>query len=245
VTGGFAAHVFVDDLETLALDADDARHLFRVRRLRVGERVSAGDGEGRWRPCVVEAGGSGVGLVPAGSVVLAERPSPVLTVGFAVVKGERPESVVQKLSEAGVDRIIPLVTERSVVGGDRLGPGSNRLTRLARIAREAAMQSRRAWLPVVSPLTPLAEVVAEFEASGSCGGLALAAPGGQPPALSWPAVLVGPEGGWSPGELSVALPHVAFGDLVYRSETAAVVAGSLLAALRAGLVAEAGAGGPG
>lgn len=235
VVGGFSAHVFVEDLESLVLSESDAHHLFRVRRLRAGERVSAGDGAGRWRACEVEPGGAG--LTAVGPVALAERPSPALTIGFALVKGERPESVVQKLTEAGIDRIIPLVTERSVVRWS--GPEAGRHgVKLQRAAREAAMQSRRAWVPVVSALTSFAAVVEEFAPSG---GVAMAALGGEAPSLSRPVVLVGPEGGWSPGELSVPLRRVALGEFVYRAETAAVVAGGLLAALRANLAVEPGA----
>ncbi len=71
-----------------------------------------------------------------------------LTVGFALVKGERPELIVQKLTELGIDRIVPFVAERSVVrwDGDR---AAGHVERLRRVAREAAMQSRRCWLPEV------------------------------------------------------------------------------------------------
>ena len=67
--------------------------------------------------------------------------------------------------------------------------------------------------------------------------MALADPGGRPPSLDYPTVLVGPEGGWSPAERGFGLPTVALGPTVLRTETAAVTAGALLAALRAGLVA--------
>ncbi len=243
VVGGFAAHVFVDDLgddlETLSLREDDAHHLFTVRRLRAGERVSAGDGAGRWRPCVVEAGR----LSADGPVVVEPPPSPEIAVGFAVVKGERPEAVVQKLTEAGVDRVIPLVTERSVVRWSAT-EAERHHGKLERVARVAAMQCRRAWLPAVSPVTAFTALIEEFAQAGGvgagdrAGGVALAAAGGVPLSLAWPTVLVGPEGGWSPSELNVALPQVALGEFVYRSETAAVIAGGLLAALRADLVAE-------
>ena len=68
---------------------------------------------------------------------------------FAPVKGERPEWVVQKLTELGIDRIVPLFSERSVVrwSGAR---GQATVERLRRVAREAAAQCRRVWLPEVS-----------------------------------------------------------------------------------------------
>ena len=91
------------------------------------------------------------------------------------------------------------------------------------------MQSRRAWLPVVDAVTPFSAVAAE-------AGAALAHPGGGPPALDRPVVLVGPEGGWDERELATGLPLVGLGPSVLRAETAAVVAGALLCALRAGVV---------
>jgi 16S rRNA (uracil1498-N3)-methyltransferase len=255
VVGGFAAHVFVDeiDADVVALRDEDAHHLFRVRRLQIGERVSAGDGAGRWRPCVVQPGGSGgsdgsgrsggligsggsgrlLALAAAGPVVAEPRPEPPITIGFAVVKGERPESVVQKLTEAGADRIIPVVTDRSVVQWTD-AEAARHAAKLDRVAREAAMQCRRGWLPDVARMTPFSDVVAQFPS----GGLALAAADGASPSLACPAVLIGPEGGWSVTELSVALPRVTLGELVYRSETAAVVAAGLLGALRGEVVAE-------
>ena len=74
---------------------------------------------------------------------------PALTVVFAPTKGERPEWVVQKLTELGIDRIVPLRSERSVVrwSGQR---GQATAERLRRVAREAAAQCRRVWLPEVA-----------------------------------------------------------------------------------------------
>ena len=73
---------------------------------------------------------------------------------FAPVKGERPEWVVQKLTELGIDRIVPLRTERSVVRwtGER---GQATVERLRRVAREAAAQCRRVWLPEVGDTAAL------------------------------------------------------------------------------------------
>jgi 16S rRNA (uracil1498-N3)-methyltransferase len=75
---------------------------------------------------------------------------------------------------------------------------------------------------------------------GAFAAVALADPGGAPLTLSTPTVLVGPEGGWTDEELAAVPCHVGLGPHVLRAETAAVAAGVLLAALRAGLVAEIG-----
>ncbi len=166
----------------------------------------------------------------------AQAQSPPVTVGFALTKGERPDWAVQKLTEVGVDRILLLETVRSVV---RLGADAaeRRVQRWRRVAREAAVQSRRTFLPQVVGVVPLSDVLAD---AGNEPGRAvcLAEPGGEPPSLSRPVVLVGPEGGWAPEELGQGLPALGLGPSVLRTESAAVAAGLLLCSLRAGVVAQ-------
>jgi 16S rRNA (uracil1498-N3)-methyltransferase len=226
------AHVFVADLEVPELDESDRHHLSHALRLRPGEEVTASDGTGRWRRCRFVTGrpgggSSSVALEPEGPVISEEPPRLAVGVGFVVTKGSRPEWVVQKLTEVGVDRIVPLSSSRSVVRWDTSRADRN-VERLRRIAREAAMQSRRNRLPEVTDLVAFAEVAA--------AGAALAEAGGAAPSLERPFVLVGPEGGWDRDELACGLPLVGLGPTVLRAETAAVAVGVLLCALRAGLV---------
>lgn len=218
-----AAHAFVDDLERPRLSPDDHHHLERVLRLRAGEALTVSDGRGSFRLARF-----GPELEPAGEVVTLPAPDPVITIAFAVPKGDRPEWLVQKCTELGADVLVPVLTARSVVrwDGER---AAKQVARLARVAREAAMQSRRAWLPEVRPVQPLADVAA-------WSGATAAEPGGDRPSLALPTVLVGPEGGWAPGELPAALPRLDLGPTVLRTETAAVLAAGLLATLRAGLL---------
>jgi 16S rRNA (uracil1498-N3)-methyltransferase len=156
-----------------------------------------------------------------GPVERVERREPAITLGFAPVKGDRPDWVVQKLTELGVDRIVPLRADRSVVrwDGDR---SANAVERLRRVAREAAMQARRCWLPVVEEPTVPAAVA----------GAALAEPGGGPLTLATPTALIGPEGGWSPAELGAASATISLGDLILRAETAAITVAARLIPLR-------------
>ena len=222
-----AAHAFVTDLEAPVLGDDDRHHLERVLRLRPGEALTVADGAGAWRACRWQAGGA---VEPAGDVVREDAPSPPVTVGFALTKGERPDWVVQKLTEAGVDRIVPLAAGRSVVRWDEV-KRAHHAERWRRVAREAAMQCRRTWLPAVEAVAAFPEAVAALG-----GSAALAEPGGGPPSLERPALLVGPEGGWAAEELGSGLPRVSLGSTILRAETAAVVGGVLLCALRGGLV---------
>jgi 16S rRNA (uracil1498-N3)-methyltransferase len=94
------------------------------------------------------------------------------------------------------------------------------------------MQSRRTWLPEVAAPASFADVVGVLGATAA----ALAHPGGAPPSLERPAILVGPEGGFAPEELAAGLPTVDLGPTVLRAETAAVAAGLALVWLRSGVV---------
>jgi len=138
--------------------------------------------------------------------------------------------VVQKLTEAGVDRIVVLDSLRAVVRweGERR---ARAVERLRRVAREAAAQSRRAWLPEVVGAADLDELRSRLAPVP----LALAELGGDPPSVRAPAVAVGPEGGWEASEVA-GQPMVGLGPHVLRAETAAVAAGLLLCALREGVV---------
>ena len=221
-------HAFVGDLSVPVLRSDDHHHLARVLRLRDGAPMTLGDGRGGWRPARFRIDADAA-PEPDGEVVAVPTPERSVTVGFSLIKGGRPELVVQKLTELGVDRILPLSADRSVVRWDAAKAAAN-VDRFRRVAREAAMQSRRVHLP---------EVVAVGRPSEVAGGPAvvLAEPGGEPLGNPWvdgvEALLVGPEGGWSDEELA-GRRTVGLGATVLRAETAAIVAGTLLVALRDG-----------
>ncbi len=227
---GAQAQVFVANIDDPHIEAAEWHHMSSVLRLRPGELVVASDGRGAWRRCVFDAKAAG-GLQVEGEVVRVERPVPAVTVGFVPVKGARPDWVVQKLTEVGVDRIVVLRSTRSVVRWE--GAREQRaLERLCRVAREAAAQSRRAWLPEVDGIVSLAEM----QRALAPVPLALAERGGQPPSLALPAVAAGPEGGWDQADLLASETRVGLGERILRAETAAVGAGLLLCAMRGGLV---------
>ncbi|HWE67369.1 MAG TPA: RsmE family RNA methyltransferase [Acidimicrobiales bacterium] len=243
VRAAAAAQVFVDDPAQAVLSDDDLHHLARVLRLRAGEEVIASDGAGHWARTTWPGEGTnalaplrdGSGLGGDGRVQLEASAHPSLTVAFAPTKGERPEWVVQKLTELGLDRIVPLVSERSVVrwDGER---GASAVARLRRVAREAAAQCRRVWLPEVTEVVHFAEL----PTLAAAGEVVLAQLSGDRPSRSQRVVAVGPEGGWSSEELGGGLPTVGFGLSVLRAETAAVTAGALMVSLRTGTVAAVG-----
>ncbi len=231
---GAAAHVIVERLtERLLVDGMDGHHLQRVRRLRPGEIMTAGDGHGRWRPYVVTTSAQGsVTLSATGEPETEPTLAPRLGVAFALTKAARPEQVAAHLTELGVERIVPMHSRRAVVRweGDRASVAT---ARLRRVVREAAMQCRRARLPVVEDPVPL-------DALCRHPGLVVAHSGGRgPEALDAPSggawlLLVGPEGGFDPDELALLAhaPRLAVGPYVLRAETAAVAAAAVLTVRR-------------
>jgi 16S rRNA (uracil1498-N3)-methyltransferase len=153
---------------------------------------------------------------------MEQQPEPV-EVWSAIPKGDRPEWIVQKLTELGVARIGFVHCSRSVVRWDA-ARAERQMDRLRRVAREAAMQSRRVWLPEVVGPVSLADL--------GPTGLAFADPEGSPLGPPVTRVVVGPEGGFTADELAAAPALVNVGALVLRVETAAMAAAVLLTAPR-------------
>ncbi|MEQ8842537.1 MAG: RsmE family RNA methyltransferase [Acidimicrobiales bacterium] len=219
--GSHGPHVLVDSVEDPQLSDDDRHHLTRVLRVRDGDALTVGDGAGRWRPCRL-----GAEPEPTDRVHVVPGPRPAIGVAFALIKGGRPELVVQKLTELGVDVIVPFTAGRSVVRWDDTKAVKNH-DRLQRVAREAVMQCRRAWLPTIEPVTT-------FDAVAARPGTSMADRLGGPVDLATPLVMIGPEGGWDPHESASELPRVGLAEPVLRAETAAIAAGVLLASARSG-----------
>lgn len=225
------AHVFVDNLTSPVLSANDRHHLGRVLRLREGESVTVSNGKGAWRPCAWNDGE----LQIVGDVVETPASNARVGIAFAPVKGDRNEWAVQKLTEIGVHDIVVLApTRRSVV---RWSNVDKQLDKLRVVAREAAMQSRRVWLPTVSGLVALADALAMPGAAvADPAGDALAgspSPAGDSALAVNPSlIIVGPEGGFDDDEIPAHTPRVSLGDTILRAETATLVAATLLVARR-------------
>ena len=241
------------DEETPTLPADAAKHL-RVLRPKNGEEIELFDGKGKWRTyrfCASPAsgGGAAASLRAQSDSRAIGRPNGSLTLFACVTKGSRWDWTVEKATELGVTRIVPVISDRTIVripGGERAA----KRERWMRIAEDAARQSDAKWLPEIReavdfrdvlglvrettcfvgalttpPPRPLAKAVAEALAARGTGGRADASF----------AVFVGPEGDFTPEELNalleIAVP-TSFGPTVLRAETAAIFAVSVLASAR-------------
>ncbi len=216
------------------LEGDEARHLSRVRRVGLGECVELFDGRGStYQAEVAATGRDRVELIVRETTFSPRSGGGLLTLATAVPKGDRFDWLIEKATELGVDRLIPLVTERSVVD-----PRSAKLDRLRRTVVEAAKQCRRAWLMDLDPPTPWATVMGRSPESLRL----IAHPGGRPIVSTGlnragqSAILaIGPEGGFTEAEVDSALGRgwlaVGLGATVLRIETAALAGCSTLLAL--------------
>jgi 16S rRNA (uracil1498-N3)-methyltransferase len=236
-----SAPVFLIDAERLrgsdriVLDGDEGRHAAMVRRIGVGEHLDLTDGQGHvGRSVVVEAGRAGL-VCEIRHRIDVPTPSPQLVVAQALPKGGRGELAVEMLTEVGVDEIVPWAAQRNVVRWNGVRR-EKALGRWRSTAREAAKQSRRAWLVVVSEPATTTELarrltratlalVLHEEASVALGAVAL-------PEQGEIVLVVGPEGGIAPAELdafsAAGALFVSMGPTVLRTSTAGTAAAAAL-----------------
>lgn len=225
------------DADRVRLDADEARHLRRVLRLRPGAVVEATDGTGRlYTIRLVELlAEGGWGAIEARAE--PERESPcAITLAQAILKGDRMSWLIQKATELGVARIVPMETAR-VVARPAIG-AATRHTRWERIAREAVKQCGRVVVPVIDRPRSLVEVAHAVAAGHDVawilwegGGQTLTAAAAETASPARLLLLVGPEGGFTPEEIAVAegagARLVSLGPRILRAESAGLTAVAL------------------
>lgn len=205
---------------TVEVEGTDYRHLFRARRLKVGDRVRLVDGRGSARWSVVDEVTARRAVLRVGEAAPVFEPPRRVALFVAAVRPERAAWLVEKATELGLRELRWFVSERT----SRSLP-ERALERQRRVAKSALEQSGGAWLPEIGKPVPLGE------APIGAGSVALH-PGAATPFMavagSAEAVVVGPEGGFSEREMEElagrgAIPaHL--GPRVLRTETAAVAA---------------------
>jgi 16S rRNA (uracil1498-N3)-methyltransferase len=219
----------------MTLGGPEGHHAAAVRRLRPGERADVSDGAGTLAECVVTSVGKDSVTLDIRAVHAVPPPQPRLVVGQGLPKGDRGELAVELMTEVGVDAVIPWAAERSIAKW-QAERGEKSLAKWRSTAREAAKQSRRAWLPEVTGLaaTPAlarrvsaaaCAVVLEADAPAKLSELLL-------PESGEVLLLVGPEGGISPAERAILRDSGAIearlGPTVLRTSTAGAAAAVIL-----------------
>jgi 16S rRNA (uracil1498-N3)-methyltransferase len=223
--------------DTGVLDGPEGHHAASVRRLRVGEELVLADGRGGRARCGIEAVEKDTLRLRVLERTHVEQPRPRVVVAQALVKGDRGELAVELATEAGVDAIVPWRAARCVARWDEGPRGAKALAKWRSTAREAAKQSRRAWVPEVAEPVGTAELAALVGQAAKAMVLHESATGrlADLPTDGDLLLVVGPEGGISDEELAVLTDAgavaVRLGPSVLRASTAAAVALGAIGAL--------------
>ncbi|PZU38124.1 MAG: 16S rRNA (uracil(1498)-N(3))-methyltransferase [Microbacterium sp.] len=224
--------------DAVVLTGAEAHHAAAVRRVRVGEQVTVGDGRGVWLEGECEAVSPKEVVVRVDSRRFVEPPHPRVVLVQALAKGDRDELAVQSATELGVDAIVPWQAARSISRWDA-AKAVKGVARWQSIAREAAKQAHRAWLPEVEdPVT-----TAELASRAAISLVLVLEPTADEPLTALEAIaaergdillVVGPEGGIAPEELErlqrAGARTVRLGDTVLRTSTAGPAALAVVSA---------------
>lgn len=218
------------------LEADESHHLSRVLRLASGATVFAFDGEGNEYECEIARVDKSVAELRVIARLGDEVESPLeLTLGQALVKGDKFDLIVQKAVEIGATRIVPLATENSEI---KKAEGKElRLQRWRRVALEATKQCGRRKLLEITEAVRFDQFCATRSEDlkvilSERGGRSLRDLSAMRENVTSVALAVAPEGGWSNAELQTANDNgftaVFLGNRILRTETAAIAAVALI-----------------
>ncbi|MBW1877351.1 MAG: 16S rRNA (uracil(1498)-N(3))-methyltransferase [Deltaproteobacteria bacterium] len=216
----FLVDALPDEGERVALAPGPAHHLLQVVRVKRGGRVELFDGSGRTALATLVAVEGDIAILELEETPHLARPTHPLHLLVGMPKSGAMDTALRAATEAGATDLYPVRTSRSTVQGDR---GE----RWRRIVESAAQQCGRGDLPTVHPLRSLEETIAALPPDLD---RRIALPGAAylPPAVGPAAVLIGPEGGLTEGEVEVALTSgfqpQGLGRWTLRTETAAGVA---------------------
>ena len=230
------------DEATASLSGDQASHLIRVLRAQAGMEFDIVAGDRVWHAVIAGISGDAVRF----NLVAEVKADPALpvTLLLSIFKFDRMEWAIEKATELGVERIVPVIARRSEK--HLAQSAQNRVERWRRIARESAQQSRRSDVPVVENAVALKTsarikndavplLLAEQERTTTLRHAleeALAAAANEIPAIQ---IAVGPEGGWAAEEEALfdneGWKPVSLGPRILRAETAAITAMAVAAAL--------------
>jgi 16S rRNA (uracil1498-N3)-methyltransferase len=217
------------------VDGDEGFHAASVRRLRPGEELVLSDGAGTVADCVVQSADKRRLTARVLASRTAPLPRPPVTVVQAIPKSERSELAIELATEAGADEFVAWQAQRCVArwDGDR---AANGLRRWRAVARSAARQSRRAWIPEVSGPMSTEALCSYLTQQIGAGAVVLVLHESADVPITEETVaqassvilLVGPEGGISDPEITALMNAgavtVRLGPTVLRTSTAAAVA---------------------
>lgn len=223
----------------ISITGDLVTHLRDSLRVTIGETVWFGNGDGtRYRAEIAVVSKHAIAAHIVETIQEPPRRTPCLILCQSLLKGEKMDWVVQKVTELGVRKIVPIESRHGVVKlkADRV---DHRLARWQRIALEAAQQSEQWHVPKIAQPRSLAELLADYATGATIFMLAERREGERLQTVGLTQgtngsvlVLVGPEGGWSKEEMEAAehadVKPISLGRHILRSETAAIATISIL-----------------
>ena len=229
-----------DDIEddVITLKGAEAHHIARVLRLNEGELVRLVDGHGMAHVCeMVSTRGRQVTCRIVKSMKNSGEPRLYITLAVGLSTGSKFDTIIEKGTEAGVSRFVPLLTEKGKVRISEAALGARKVNRWRRIGEAAVKQSGRSVIPEIDPpisfsdfiLISIPNETILFDPGGRFENIRKLIPLGEGPHLT---LVVGPESGFSPTEMAAARErHIAvigIGPRVLRTETAGVVLPALV-----------------
>jgi 16S rRNA (uracil1498-N3)-methyltransferase len=220
----------------IILPADKARHLVAVMRCGKGDEITIIDGKGRsYLAAITDIRNTNVSVSVLREIRSDAEPRVTLTLFQGILKGEKMDMVIQKATELGASRIVPLVSERCLVRETR------KAGRWRKIAAEAAEQCGRAVIPVISDRFTYTDFIRDAALARPPGGLIFWEEGGLPvdsalsrlgPPRGRISLCIGPEGGFTRAEVEAAgsagFIATTLGRLILRAETASIAAIALV-----------------
>lgn len=230
-------YITKDDIEDnmAVIKGEEAQHISRVLRMKKGDKVTLCDGEGMFYDATLtDFEDKTVTAEITSQYVAQTEPKVQLTVFQGVPKNPKLETIIQKLTEIGAVRLVPMDTRRAVAKLDK----SAKVDRLRKIAQEAAKQSKRGIVPEVLDAVPFKKAV-EMAAKADLAlipyeqesevSIKKALAGKTPETVS---VMIGPEGGFDEDEILLAkeagVQSVTLGKRILRTETAPLTVASIV-----------------
>ncbi len=225
--------------EILTISGDEAHHLAKVMRLKKGDAVDIVDGEGKAYHCTIDRidKEKAICKIYRTTAALGE-PSHHITLAAGLSTGTKIDDVIERCTELGISRFIPLITEKSKI---KIGRGSDRkgkFDRWRKVAVASMKQTRRSLIPVIEPINEFGTL---FEKFNDLGSILIFDPDSDSinlnefvpdVAQNKYTILVGPESGFSRDEIEKAVANgaiiVSLGRRILRTENAGPTALALL-----------------
>lgn len=222
----------------IIIEGEDVKHISKVLRLKNGNKIIICDGQGTDYECIINYMEKNIMARIISIYPSKTEPMNKITLFQSLVKADKMDYIIQKAVELGINAIVPVITERTIVKIENQKKEHSKLTRWKKISEAAAKQSRRGIIPRISPIISLSDafiksqemdckvIAYENEKNNKLKNL-LANYNGKSIA-----VFIGPEGGFEENEINLAKEYevvpITLGTRILRTETAGLAIVSIM-----------------